>query len=99
MALSVRWTPEAEASFDAVCVYLADAWGEGERRRFVRRTDALIEVIRRQPELFRSARHDRDLRVALVHPHTSMIYRTTGQAIIVLLFVDNRSDPANRTFD
>lgn len=53
MAYIIRWTPEAEDTFDAMIEYLVNRWTEREIINFVTEENHLINQITTHPEMFK----------------------------------------------
>lgn len=97
MAKVVFWTPEAEATFDAVIEYLANNWTEREIEHFVKSTDRIMELISRHPRMYR-ATNKKNVREALVTPHNLLAYKIYSNRIDLLTFWDTRQNPSKKKF-
>jgi plasmid stabilization system protein ParE len=99
VALKARWTREAEESFEGIIDYLQAEWSEKEVRSFVRKADALIRQIEKNPYQFSASRFY-EIRRAVITKHTSLFYRVNEQDQIVELysFWDNRRNPEDQKY-
>ena len=99
MAYKIRWTPEAEKTFDAIILYLDEKWTEREIVNFVIKTNDLINLIATYPRMFKYSSKT-EIRVGFVTNHISLFYKIeqNDQFIILLSFWDNRQDPTKRKY-
>jgi plasmid stabilization system protein ParE len=99
MALNIRWSSEAEETFDAIIEYLENKWTEKEVRNFVQKSLKVISQIEKNPYQFKSSRFH-EIRMAFITKHNSLLYFVNEQDEIIELysFWDNRKDPQNRTY-
>ncbi len=94
MAFIIRWTPEAEETFDGIIEYLLHKWTEKEVRNFARKSQKVIEQIRINPFQFKASNFHK-IRTALITKHNSLLYYIDESEGIVELysFWDNRQNP------
>nr|NQU91291.1 type II toxin-antitoxin system RelE/ParE family toxin [Bacteroidota bacterium] len=99
MAYKVRWTPEAEETFDFIIYYLNNRWTEREIINFVTKANHLIDQIAEHPKMFRLS-SKRNIRVGFITHQTSLFYQIseTENLILLLSFWDNRQDPEKRKY-
>lgn len=99
MAYKVRWTTEAEATFDAIIEYLENRWANREVINFVAEANHLIDQIATHPEMCKPSTK-KDIRVGLIAPQTNLFYHIieSEKMILLLSFWDNRQYPAKRKF-
>jgi plasmid stabilization system protein ParE len=99
MAYKVRWTTEAEQTFDSIIDYLENRWTEQDIINFVTKTNYLIDQISINPEMFRSSSKI-NIRVGFITSQTSLFYQIINSENLILLlsFWDNRQDPAKRKY-
>lgn len=100
MALTLRWTPEAEKTFFDIVSYLENSWSEKEVQKFVRKSHEVINNIHRFPKMCSPVGND-GIRKAIISKQNSLFYITDEeQGVIVLLtFWDNRKDPDKLIFN
>lgn len=93
MALTLRWTPEAEKTFFDIISYLESNWSEKEVQKFVRKAHEVINNIHRFPKMYRLIGNE-NIRKAVISKQNSLFYITDEEQelIILLSFWDNRKD-------
>jgi plasmid stabilization system protein ParE len=96
MALKVRWTPEAEDTFDSIINYLEKEWSEKEIRKFAQKAQKIIHQISENPKIFKSSGKE-EIRKAVINRQTSLFYHIDEKTnlITLLSFWDNRKNPEN----
>lgn len=92
MTLEVRWTNEAEFTFDHIVTYIRDNWGSNASERFIIKTRKLLNSISRQPFLFPESGVD-NVRKAVITKQSSVFYEIYPDNILLIFFWDNRQDP------
>lgn len=92
MTLEVRWTKEAEFTFDHIVTYIRDNWGSNASERFIIKTRKLLNSISRQPFLFPESGVD-NVRKAVITKQSSVFYEIYPDNILLIFFWDNRQDP------
>lgn len=94
MAFKVRWSQEAEETFDAIVEYLENNWTEKEIRNFVRMSNKVIQQIEKNPFQLKASRFYK-IRKALITKHNSLLYGVDEEDEIIELYTfwDNRQNP------
>lgn len=94
MAMKIRWSLEAEATFSAIINYLEKEWSEKVVKNFVAKTNKVINRISRNPKLF-IAFGEEEVRKAVITKQNSLFYwiDIQNEQIILLAFWDNRKNP------
>ncbi len=94
MALVVRWTKEAEDTFDEIIEYLEENWSEKEIQNFVRTVQKVIGQIEKNPYQFKASRYQ-EIRKAFITKHNSLFYyvNEADKVIELYAFWDNRQNP------
>ena len=90
MTLQSLWTCEAEASFRSILAYLDSEWGHLVAEAFasdVEHTIALLEIFPNGGVV-----EVKDIRSIPVARQVRLFYRVTDEHIIVLEFIDTRSE-------
>lgn len=98
MALKVKWSAEARTTYQRVLDYLTENWTQREVQNFADRTASLLDLISRQPHLFRPSAHE-SIRKAVIGKQNSLFYQIKGTEIRLLSFWDNRQDPKKNKFE
>ena len=95
MALTEKWYPRAESSYDRVIRHLEKEWSDKEVRSFIKKTRATIENPKRQPNLGIASKSDKCLHKLLITKHNYLLYkvRPRKKEIALLLFWDTRQHP------
>lgn len=93
MRYKVRFTSEAEKTYDALSVQLMQRWGENYVRKFEDRISKAIETIGKTPFIYPVAIEEFQIRKCIVHKNCSILYQVIEQTVTVICFWDNRQDP------
>ncbi|MFZ5973412.1 MAG: type II toxin-antitoxin system RelE/ParE family toxin [Bacteroidota bacterium] len=91
--MKVVWSPRARITFFRILDYLAENWTNKEVENFNERTENLVELIKKSPRLFPYSKEHDVYRCVLVR-QVSLFYRIRNERIELLVFWDNRQDPA-----
>jgi len=99
MAYKIRWTKEANETFDKIIEYLENRWTDREIVNFVNKTNQILKQISERPEMFKSS-FKMKIRMGIITKQTSIFYQIDIQnkTIVLLSFWDNRQNPANRKY-
>ncbi|MEO6149822.1 MAG: type II toxin-antitoxin system RelE/ParE family toxin [Mucilaginibacter sp.] len=97
MALKVRWSPNAEISYQRIIDYLIVNWTDKEVTNFANRVDDVISNITSQPYLFKSIT-SKNIRKARVTKHNSLYYFIHDKELVLSYFWDNRQNPKKNKF-
>lgn len=93
MSYSVTWSPAAQLTYYYVMEYLDEHWTPRELRTFITRTEEVISHICDNPLLYPYSRES-DTHKCVVVKQVSLFYRIKAGAVELLVFWDNRQDPA-----
>lgn len=97
MVKEIRWTPEAESTFQAVIAYLQSVWSEREIANFIQATQSTIAYIAEHPKMFRKTNR-KNVHEALVTPHNLLIYKVYPTRIDLITFWDTRQNPRKKKY-
>ena len=75
MSLPIVWSDSAELTFDTIILYLENFWGENYARKFVKKTNQLLLNLSHQPYMFRSMELGNNVRIGLITPQVSIVYK------------------------
>jgi plasmid stabilization system protein ParE len=91
---SIHWSYSATISFDKIIEYLKKNWTDREIKNFINRTNEVLNLLKRYPEMCRPSLKRKNVRIALLNKHTQMIYhfKPRKQEIEVLLFWGMKQD-------
>jgi plasmid stabilization system protein ParE len=92
MNLEVRWTEEAEFTFDHIVSFINDNWGNKSSEKFISKTTKLLSSISAHPFLFPES-DITGVRKAVITKQTSVFYEIYTNRIMLVFFWDNRQDP------
>ena len=92
MAINIKWTPEAELTFDNIVEYLEKEWSEKEVKKFFARVNHMLILISQNPKIYKASKTN-DVRIGVITKHNSLVYRIKSNEIELLTFWANRQDP------
>lgn len=93
MSYSVTWSPTARISYNHILEYLDEKWTIKEIEAFINRTEEVVSFICNNPLLYPYSRESDTHRCVLLK-QVSLFYRIKTNYIELLVFWDNRQDPA-----
>jgi hypothetical protein len=93
MELLIVWSPLARRTYLDVLEYLEEEWTFREIERFVLRTEEALTHIKTNPSLYPYSKKS-DTHKCILVKQVSLIYRVKGSVAELLVFWDNRQDPA-----
>lgn len=92
MSLEIRWSIEAEITFDAIYQFVYSQWDLKQAEKLKVQTLKVLEQIALHPHLFRES-EIKNVRKALISKHTSLFYEISEETILLVFFWDNRQNP------
>lgn len=96
MALTVKWSEEADQSFDRIFDYLQLQWGLKVAQEFVRRTQGFLDLLSKFPEIGSVENSERQIRGFVLVKQITVYYIRKGDSIVLLNFYDNRQKPSDK---
>lgn len=97
MVYDIIWSPKAKDTYYQILEYLAANWTNKEINDFISRTEEVLTFIAANPSQYiRSAKAG--IHKSVLVKQVSLFYRVQPNAIELLLFWDNRQDPAKLKF-
>ena len=90
---SVIWSPLSKITYFQILEYLYENWTIRELNAFIERTEEVINHINNNPLLYPYSTEG-DAHKCVVVKQVSLFYRLRGNTIELLVFWDNRQDPA-----
>jgi plasmid stabilization system protein ParE len=93
MSFEVKFTPEAEETYDALTAQLRHRWGDKFVLKFENRVSKCLDLISATPDIYPIAEIDTEVRKCVLHKNCSMLYKVYDNCILVVCFWDNRQDP------
>ena len=97
MVVKIHWTDEAKLTFDNIVNYLEREWSEKEVRKFIAKSNNVLELISKNPQMFKTTKK-KNVHRGFVVPQVSLIYRIQKTEIELLSFWDNRQNPKKSKF-
>ena len=93
MALTVRWTFEAEFQLDEILNYLENNWTDKETRSFFSKLEKGIRTISEHPYQQKQSLRKEGTREYQIIPKITLFYEFDEFEVIVLLLWSNRANP------
>ncbi|HNQ68186.1 MAG TPA: type II toxin-antitoxin system RelE/ParE family toxin [Bacteroidales bacterium] len=90
----VIWSAEAVENLEKIIAYLEANWTEKEIRKFVKKLEKQITVIKKQPLSFPKSQLI-EARKSVLSKHTTIFYKVCEDAIFIVTIFDNRQNPEN----
>ncbi len=92
MALKLRWSIRAAASFEHIERYLNKEWGEHSAKRFTTKLYKTSQLLKRHPYLG-LLQDQSGLRAIVISEQIILFYRISKQAITLVNLFDTRQHP------
>ena len=93
MIWEIRFTPEAEDSYESITAQLNERWGEKFVLKFEARLEKTLTKIAQSPFLYPIAYEAIEIRRCVLHKNCSLLYKVTEKHVVVVCFWDNRQEP------
>lgn len=93
MSYIIIWSPKAQITFHKVLEYLEENWSGKEITAFADRTEQVIKHIIENPHHYPYSKKSDSFKCVFL-PQISLFYRLKEQQIELLIFWDNRQNPA-----
>lgn len=98
MALTIKWSKEADKKFDKILEYLEKEWGDNVVKAFVKKTYEFLDLLVEFPEIASVEKADKQIRGFVLVKQITLFYKVRGNNLILLNFYDNRQKPAKRRY-
>ena len=95
MPFKVRFSEQAEDTFDAIITQLDERWGNKIVADFKERVRKALITISETPLIYPVAEENEDMRKCILHKNCSMYYWIYEDVVEILYFWDNRQEPMN----
>ncbi|GAA4336542.1 hypothetical protein GCM10023149_45480 [Mucilaginibacter gynuensis] len=92
MIFDIRWTEEAELTFDSIYTSIENRWSTATANKFKGRVLSLLDNISGHPFLFPETVIP-NIRKAVITKQSSLFYEIHDDHIALVFFWDNRQDP------
>ncbi len=95
------WSAKARITFFGVLDYLEQNWSKKEIIQFSKKTEAIVQVIQKNPGVFACSSKHKHIRRAIIDKNNSLFYQVDKKhrKIYLLTFFDNRQNPENLNLD
>ena len=93
MKLAIRWTKEAEETFDYIIKYLQEKWSAKQVQEFVRIVNNVLKQISEFPHMYKASRSNPNIRKGFIGKQCSLFYEIQNETVVLLFFWDNRRKP------
>ncbi len=93
MNVELRFTLEAEETFDALVNQLQEKWGDRFVVKFETKVLKALKTIANTPFLYPVAEENTGIRKCILHKNCSVFYKINEDNIVIICFWDNRQDP------
>ncbi|WP_370576782.1 type II toxin-antitoxin system RelE/ParE family toxin [Mucilaginibacter sp. AK015] len=93
MNLEIRFTSEAEDTYEALVSQLKGRWGDRFVAKLESRITESLNIISSSPYLYPVIDETNDIRRCNLHKNCSMLYRVNDHDILIVCFWDNRQEP------
>jgi plasmid stabilization system protein ParE len=92
----IFWTESAKITFQKIIDWLEEEWSEKEINKFIQRTEEMLSVLKRYPEMCRSSTKRKNVRIGILDKHTQLVYhyKPGKKQIEILLFWSMKQNPA-----
>lgn len=89
------WSEEASFTFAGIINNISNKFTEREANVFLEQTFSTIDTIELYPKLYPTinVRGLKNVRKAVIHPHSTLFYEIGKNHIELLFFWDNRDNP------
>src|SRR5690554_5438143 len=89
----IKWTKEAEQNVDDIIQYLTDFWSKREVNNFLMLLRKRVELISKNPEMFKIVEGTDFTRVSVMTKQNSIFYEFKNETIEILYVFDTRQNP------
>lgn len=93
MSFKIKFTPEAEETYESLIDQLRQRWGDRFVLKFETKVLKCLDTITTTPYLYPVAEENTGVRRCILHKNCSMLYNVYDSTILIVCFWDNRQDP------
>jgi plasmid stabilization system protein ParE len=93
MSFEIKFTPEAEETYDAITEQLRERWGDSFVMKLEVKVLKCLNDVLITPQMYPVIEEKNEIRKCVLHKNCSMLYRIFDDSILVICFWDNRQDP------
>ena len=93
--MNVFWTPESIKTFEQIIENLNTYWSQKEINKFVEQTEFTVNLIIKNPYLYKPSEKNKNIRKGFINKLVSMFYRVNlkNNEIEIITFWNNRQNP------
>jgi hypothetical protein len=95
MGKEVVWSPKAINEFDKIIKYLGKEWSNKEVKKFILRTNKIVDQISSGTIKFRTS-GKKSIHEVLITKHNLLIYKIKSEQILLMTFYDTRQHPKKK---
>ena len=92
------WSSQARTDYEDTIAYLLKRWTYKEALFFIEKTERLIALVKRHPNIGTVSAKRSMARKILITEHTTLFYSVEDKTIHILTLWNNFQDPKNLTF-
>lgn len=93
MNFRIKFSIEAEETYDAVVTQLRQRWGDKFVYKFEAKLLKSLNFIMTEPFVYPVIDVTTETRRCVLHKNCSMLYKVYNEEILIVCFWDNRQDP------
>ncbi len=90
----VIWSVEAVENLERIIQYLQENWTEKEIKKFLKKLEKTISIIKKQPLSFPKSQYI-EARKLVLSKQTTIFYKVYADAIYIVTIFDSRQNPEN----
>ena len=88
----VIWSGEAVENLEKIIAYLQEKWSEKEIKKFIKKLNKQISVIKNLPQSFPKSYYI-EARKSVLSKHTTIYYKVFENIVYIVTIFDNRQNP------
>ena len=92
MIYEIKFTPEAEETYDAVSSQLRESWGDKVVLNLEKRVLKSLSVISKTPLIYPVIDEVTEVRKCVLHKNCSLLYKVFDTKVVIICFWDNRQE-------
>jgi plasmid stabilization system protein ParE len=96
MALKIIWTKRAKLTFENIIEYTQKEWGDNVTKSFLNDIKHILLIISEFPKIGSIENVEKQIRGIIVRKQLTLFYRIKDNAVIILIFFDNRQNPLKK---
>ena len=93
MIYEIKFTSEAQETYDAVTHHLRDRWANSFVIKLEKILSDRLSTILGSPLIYPVIGEPKEVRKCVLHKNCSLVYRVFDTTIVVICFWDNRQEP------